>query len=196
MDIRRWSAFLAALAVISAALPAFAADEKAPSMVLDNPDYTIGPGDLLDISVWKDEALTRVVTVLPDGRIHFPLIGDFTAAGRTVGQLKDEMKEKISTYVPDPELLVDVKQINSMLVYVIGRVNAPGRFVLNANVNVLQALSIAGGLNPYAKRNKIKIFRDEGNSTKILNFRYDVVTDGDSLEENVRLKRGDVIVVP
>jgi polysaccharide export outer membrane protein len=75
-------------------------------------------------------------------------------------------------------------------------VNQPGRFALNTNVNVLQALSIAGGLNPFAKRNDIKIFRREGTATKVLPFRYDQVTDGEKLEQNITLQRGDVIVVP
>jgi polysaccharide export outer membrane protein len=110
--------------------------------------------------------------------------------------LKKEIEEKISPYVPDVTLSVEVKQVNSMLLYVIGRVNNPGRFSLNVNVNVLQALSIAGGLNPFAKRNSIKIFRDEGDKTRIFYFEYDRVVDGKHLEENIMLQRGDVVVVP
>jgi len=196
MRTRRWWTLLSALILFSAALPAFAQEVKMPPVLFPGPDYIIGSGDVLEISVWKDEALTKLITVLPDGKIQFPLVGDFTAAGKTVGQLREEMKTKVAKYVPDPVLSVDVKQINSMQIYVIGRVNAPGRFVLNSNVNVLQALSMAGGLNAYAKRNKIKIFRDNGSAAKIFTFRYDDVTDGDRLEENIWLKRGDVIVVP
>lgn len=196
MRTRRWSAILVLLVFSAAAVPAFAASGEAPPAAAASPDYIIGCGDVLDISVWKDEALTRQVTVLPDGKIHYPLIGEFVAEGKTVGALREEMKAKVATYMPDPVMSVDVRQVNSLLIYVIGRVNAPGRFVLNTNVDVLQALSIAGGLNPYAKRNKIKIFRKEGSSTKILNFRYDDVTGGDRLADNVWLKRGDVIVVP
>jgi polysaccharide biosynthesis/export protein len=158
--------------------------------------YIIGPGDVLEISVWKDEALTKSVIVLPDGTISYPLLGLLKASGKTVAQLKAEIEKKISQYVPDPTLHVEVKQIGSMTVYVIGRVNAPGRFSLNTSINVLQALASAGGLNPFAKRDKIKVFRQEGGTTKTFTFRYDDVADGKHLEDNIELKRGDVIVVP
>jgi polysaccharide export outer membrane protein len=159
-------------------------------------DYRIGSGDVLDISVWKDETLTRSVVVLADGKISFPLIGEVIAEGKTVAQLKKEIEGKLAPFVPDITLSLEVKQVNSMLVYVIGRVNSPGRFALNANVNVLQALSMAGGLNPFAKRDKIKVFRQEGDKTHIFNFQYDSVVKGKNLEQNIMLKRGDVIVVP
>jgi polysaccharide export outer membrane protein len=159
-------------------------------------DYLIGPGDVLDISVWKDETLTRSVVVLADGKISFPLIGEVIAEGKTVAQLKKEIEGKLAPFVPDTTLSLEVKQVNSMLVYVIGRVNSPGRFALNANVNVLQALSIAGGFNPFAKRDKIKVFRQEGDKTHIFNFQYDSVVKGKNLEQNIMLKRGDVVVVP
>jgi polysaccharide export outer membrane protein len=159
-------------------------------------DYLIGPGDILDISVWKEEALTKLVTVLPDGKISFPLIGDIDAAGKTVASLRNELSKKIERYIPDPNLSVVVQQVNSMLIYVIGRVNHPGRFALNANINVLQALSMAGGLNPFAKKNKILIFREKNDKTTIFKFRYDDVSKGENLEQNIMLKRGDIIVVP
>jgi polysaccharide biosynthesis/export protein len=158
--------------------------------------YLIGPGDIIDISVWKDEALTKSVVVLPDGKISFPLIGELQAAGRTLRQVKEEVEAKIQPYVPEPTVSVEIKQVNSLLVYVIGRVNTPGRFILNTNVNVLQALAIAGGLNPFAKRSKIKILRQEGEKTGIIPFKYDDVVEGTRLEQNMVLKRGDVVVVP
>ncbi|MCG6534195.1 MAG: polysaccharide biosynthesis/export family protein [Syntrophales bacterium LBB04] len=160
------------------------------------PDYLLGPGDLIDIAVWKDETLTKSLIVLPDGKISFPLIGEIRAAGRTVAQLKQEIAAKISPYAPDPTISVEVRQVNSMLIYVIGRVNTPGRFALNTNVNVLQALTMAGGLNAFAKRDKIRIFRQEGQKTTIIRFKYDEVVEGSSLEQNIILQRGDLIVVP
>lgn len=163
--------------------------------VESGPGYQIGPGDVLDISVWKDEALSRSVVVLPDGTISFPLAGKVEVAGKTVQQVRDTMVKELGRYVPELELTIDVKQSNSMMVYVIGRVNAPGRQILNSNVTVLQALAMAGGLNPFANRNKIKIFRKEGEVKCVLNFRYNDVMDG-NLESNIELKRGDVIVVP
>jgi polysaccharide export outer membrane protein len=160
------------------------------------PDYTVGPGDLLDISVWKDEALTKSVVVLPDGKISFPLIGELRVGGKTVAQIKSEVEAKITRYVPDVVLSVDVRQLNSMTVYVIGKVNAPGRFVINGYLNVLQALSSAGGLNPFAKKGQIKVFRQEGDRTVIHPFDYEELVSGKNLEQNIPLKRGDVIVVP
>ncbi len=159
-------------------------------------DYIIGPGDVLDISVWNNEALTKAVTVLPDGKIHFPLIGEVVVGGKTLVDLEKELKQKIDTFVPAPDLTVMVQQVNSMLIYVIGKVNHPGRFALNTNVNVLQVLAMAGGLNAFAKRNKIKIFRETNGKTHIFSFEYDRVTEGENLEQNVRLERGDVGVVP
>jgi len=175
--------------------PAGAAADVAPAVDF-GPDYILGPGDLIDIAVWKDETLTKSVIVLPDGKISFPLIGEIKAAGRTVPELKKEITQKISPFAPDPIISIEVRQVNSMLIYVIGRVNTPGRFSLNTNVNVLQALTMAGGVNPFAKRDKIKIFRREGAKTTIYRFKYDEVVEGAELEQNIILQRGDVVVVP
>ncbi|MDO8739621.1 polysaccharide biosynthesis/export family protein [Candidatus Deferrimicrobium sp.] len=159
-------------------------------------DYIIGPGDQLGIEVWKDAALTRVVTVLPDGKISFPLIGELEAGGKTVAQLKKEIEQKIARYVPDSTTTVEVRQSNSLHIYVLGRINAPGRLILNANVNVLQALAIAGGPNTFANRTRIRIFRQEGGKTLSFPFNYNDVTAGKELQMNIELKRGDVIFVP
>lgn len=159
-------------------------------------DYTIGPGDVLDISVWKNSEMTKTVTVRPDGMISFPLIGEVTAKEKTVAELKKEMETKISRFIPKPVLSVLVQTINSMHIFVIGKVNKPGRFELNTNINVLQALSMAGGLNPFAKKNKIKIQRDLKGSTQIYDFYYDDVTKRGKIEQNIKLQRGDVIIVP
>ena len=164
--------------------------------VVPTNDYIIGSGDVLDISVWKDEAMTKMVMVLPDGKISFPLIGQVQAGGKTVSQLRSVLEKKLTRYVPDLTLSLLVSQVNSMMVYVIGRVNNPGRFALNTKLNVLQVLSAAGGLNPFAKRGKIKIFREERNGTQIYPFDYDDVIKGENLQQNIQLKRGDVIVVP
>jgi polysaccharide export outer membrane protein len=158
--------------------------------------YLLGPGDVLDISVWKDEALTRSCVVRPDGFISFPLIGEIRATGRTASQIKREIEERLNRYVPGVTLSLEIRQINSLIIYVIGKANTPGRFVLNTDVNVLQALSMAGGLNIYAKRNKIKIFRHGSNETTIYPFEYDDVVEGKHLEQNIYLRRGDVVVIP
>jgi len=171
----------------------FAEEKMTISTVVD---YVIGPGDVLDISVWKVEALTKLVTVLPDGKISFPLVGTIMAGGKTLGQLSKELGKKLSQFVPDLNLSVVVHQVNSMMVYVIGRVNNPGRFVLNSYIDVMQALAMAGGLNPFAEQGNVKIFREAPGGKKIFDFDYNDVANGKKLEQNIILKRGDMIVVP
>jgi len=158
--------------------------------------YQIGPGDVLEASVWKDEALTRLCVVRPDGFLSFPLIGDVPAAGRTMPELRSDMEERLKRFVPGVVISLDVKQVNSQIIYVIGKVNNPGRFVLNVDVNVLQAIATAGGLNVFAKGSKIRIFRHGSNETTLFPFDYDEVVNGKHLEQNIYLKRGDVVVVP
>ena len=159
-------------------------------------DYIIGPGDVIGISVWRDESLTRTVVVLHDGKIQFPLIGEIMAEGKSVLQLKQEFVEKLSNYVVDTDISVDVKQSNSLVVYIIGKVNNPGRQILVSNTSVLQALSMAGGLNLFADKDDIKIFRQNNDRTVVYSFRYSKVVSGTYLDDNIMLKRGDVIVVP
>lgn len=159
-------------------------------------DYRIGLGDILEISVWKNPDLTRVVTVLPDGKISFPLISQIRAVNKTLDELTVELKEKLNRFVPDVDLSIVVAQVNSMMIYVVGRVNHPGRFEMTTPMNVLQALATAGGLNPFAKGGSIKIFRDKGGPEKYIRFDYDEVAKGNNLAQNIVLERGDVILVP
>ena len=158
-------------------------------------DYAIGPGDVLEISVWKNLDLTRQVVVLPDGTISFPLVGRFTAGGKSVAQLKAEMEKKISRYVAEPDLTIIVQQVNSMVVYVIGKVNRPGHISLNRNISVLQALSMAGGLNIFADQQDLRIVRKSETGTQIIPFNYKAVTEDNMMEGNIQLQRGDVVVV-
>lgn len=157
--------------------------------------YILGPGDVLGISVWKNAELTQDVPVLPDGYISFPLVGEIKAAGRTLSQFQKALEEKLIHYIPQPSLSVLVKKVN-MNIYVIGKVQHSGMFGLNTNIKVLQALTMAGGLNPFAKRDEIKILRKIGNETKIYKFNYDDVSSGQNLEQDIEMVREDVIVVP
>lgn len=157
--------------------------------------YIIGPGDILDISVWKNDALSKLVPVLPDGYIFFPLIGEVKAGGKNVSRFQKDLEEKLIHYIPQPSLSVIVNQVN-INIYIVGKVQHPGMFKLNSNINVLQALTMAGGLNLFAKRNKIKILRKIDNVTKIYNFMYDDVSAARNLDQNIDMVRGDVIVVP
>ncbi|NVN90108.1 MAG: polysaccharide biosynthesis/export family protein [Desulfuromonadales bacterium] len=161
-----------------------------------SPEYIIGPGDVIGISVWRDENLTRSVVVLPDGKISYPLLGELVAGNKTVARLKQELEAGLTRYVADANVTVEVKQSNSMIIYIIGRVNSPGRQLLVADTNVLQALAMAGGMNPFAKKGKVRIFRQEQGKTVTFPFDYDEVLEGRHLETNIVLKRGDVIVVP
>ena len=159
-------------------------------------EYIIGKGDILQLSVWKDPELSRQVSVLPDGTISLPLVGQLVAAGKTVRQLEDEVTKGIKNYLPSPVLDVSVVQVNSMIIYVIGKVRAPGRFPVSSEVNVLQALSMAGGLDRFADEDDMKIYREKNGQTKILLFDYTQVIKGEQLQQNIRLRRGDVIVIP
>ena len=159
-------------------------------------DYIIGSGDVLDISVWQNEALTKTLKVLPDGKIHFPLIGEVVVGGKTLTHLETELKERIGVFVPDPVITVMVQDTGSMLIYIIGEVNSPGRFGLNSNINVLQALCMAGGFGEWAKKNKIKIFRETKGKTQVLRFSYDDMVKEKNMDSNIKLKRGDIIFVP
>jgi polysaccharide export outer membrane protein len=159
-------------------------------------DYVIGPGDQLGITVWRDDMLTRAVLVLPDGKIQFPLIGELAVGGKTVGEVKKELVEKLASYVVDTDISVEVKQSSSLFIYIIGKVNVPGRQMLVADTTVLQALAMAGGVNTFASEDSIKIFRQQKDSTLVYTFRYSYVSIGKHLEDNILLKRGDVIVVP
>lgn len=192
MKQKSWMALLLISILMTASL-LWSADQP-PTTTTE--DYIIGPGDVIEISVWKNEALTKLVTVLPDGKIHFPLIGEVVVGGKTLVDLENELKQRITKFVPAPNLTVMVQQVNSMVIWVIGKVNNPNRIVLNSNINVLQALIMAGGLNTFAKRNKIKIFRKTKDKNLILTFEYDDVMEGKNLEQNIELKRGDIVVVP
>ncbi len=165
----------------------------------DNPlpsAYRIGPGDILAITVWKNVDLSRVATVLPDGRISLPLLGEIVAAEKTVSELQTELTQKWRDYDTNPVVTVAVKQVNSFLVYIIGKVNTPGRFQLISQTSALQALAIASGLNPFAQGDKINIFRRRHGKTVIYPFNLEEVKKGIHLEQNILLAAGDVIVVP
>ena len=158
--------------------------------------YKIGPGDALEISVWKDEALSRQITVPPDGMISFPLIGDIDVTALTVPELRKIVTKRLSEYVPGPTVTVMLIRANSLIAYVIGKANKPGQFPITMETDVMQILSLAGGLNPYASPNKIIILRQEGGKSKKIPFNYKQVEKGENIEQNIILRRGDVVVVP
>ena len=129
--------------------------------------YIIQPGDVLEISVWKEPDLQREVLVRPDGSISFPLVGDIDVNNQSIEGLSKEITDKIAGYIADPVITVSLKQMMGNRIYVLGKVNTPGEFSVIRNVDVLQALSMAGGLNPFAKSNKIQILRRENGGAEI-----------------------------
>ena len=158
--------------------------------------YLIGPEDLLEISVWKEEALQREVLVRPDGWLTFPLAGHVRAAGTTVGALQREITRRLKKYISDPVVTVSVKSVAGYKIYVIGQVGRSGEYTVGHNADVMQALALAGGLTSFAAENKIKILRRERGKRLVINFDYGQAKLGRDLKQNIILKRGDVVVVP
>jgi polysaccharide export outer membrane protein len=160
------------------------------------PDYKLQPGDQLQIDVWREEELQRAVMIRPDGKFTFPLAGEMDAANRTVATIQAEITAKLRNYIPEAVVTVTVTGIEGNKIYVIGQVTRPGAFVMNPQINVLQALSLAGGMTPFASTNDIVVLRGRGSEQKTLRFRYDDVARGRNLEENIQLEAGDVVIVP
>ncbi len=158
--------------------------------------YTLQPGDILEISVWKEPDLQREVLVRPDGGISFPLVGDVDTTGLSVNSLATVIKKRISTYIPDPVVTASLKQMMGNRIYVIGKVNKPGEFPIIRNVDVMQALSMAGGINPFGQGDEITILRRVDGVQQSIPFDYDDVESGRDLEQNIILRPGDVVVVP
>jgi len=159
--------------------------------------YRIQPGDILNVSVWKETDLTQDVIVRPDGGMSFPLAGDQVAEGRTVDELRQTLAEQLKKFIPDPVVTVSVKQLNGNRIFVIGKVLRPGDFPYSKPLDVMQSLSLAGGATSFADVNDIRILRREDNGRQVvIPFRYDDVSRGRHLEQNVLLRSGDTVVVP
>lgn len=158
--------------------------------------YKIGPGDSIEVSVWKDENLTRQIIVPPDGVISFPLIGDIDVTELTIAELRDVVSKKLKGYVTDATATVMLLNARSMTAYVVGKVNQPGQFPINMETNVMQILAMAGDLNAFASPGNIIILRQEKGKAIKIPFDYNKVKKGKKLEQNIFLKRGDVVVVP
>lgn len=160
------------------------------------PDYTLNAGDTLDIDVYKETELTKTVIVRPDGKFSFPLAGEINAGGRTITQVQNDITQRLVKYIPEPVVTAAVKTLDGCRIYVIGQVAKAGSFVMNPRINVLQALSLAGGMTPFASTNDVVVIRGFGANQKVLPFRYGEVSKGKNLNQNVILEPGDVVVVP
>jgi len=159
--------------------------------------YRLNPGDKLEITVWEEEKLKQEVVVLPDGTISFPLVGHVAAAGKTTEDLVKLLRERLSKFIPDSEINVRLLAAEGNMIYVTGEVKNPGKFVMKGPTDVMQALSMAGGLTAFAKKNSIIVLRREADGrTNSLPFDYGDVEDGDNIESNILLQSGDTIVAP
>jgi polysaccharide biosynthesis/export protein len=169
---------------------------RAPAAENTAATYQVQPGDMLQVSVWKEADLTQQVLVRPDGGFSFPLAGDVNAIGKTVEDLRIELTQRLGKFIPDLFVTVAVQEIRGNKVYVIGQVNRPGEFIMNPRIDVMQALSLAGGTTAFASPNDIFVLRREGGAQRRLPFNFGDVTRGRGLEQNILLRSGDVVVVP
>jgi polysaccharide export outer membrane protein len=168
------------------------------SSLIVTPDYLIGPEDVLEITVWRNADLSKLVSVRPDGRISLPLIGDVTAVGKTASQLAEDIANKLKEYKENPQVSIVVKEVNSYAIYVLGEVAKPGKYPLKSKTTLLQAITLASGFTPTAARNKIVVFRfgKDGEGQIKIKASYDDIVLRDGSNQNIELKPGDQIVVP
>ena len=168
------------------------------SLLIVTPDYIIGPEDILEITVWKNADLSKLVQVRPDGRISLPLLGDISAVAKTPVQLTEEISAGLRAYMENPTISLLVKEVNSYQIYVLGEVNKPGKYPLKSKTTLLQGITVAGGFTAMAARNKIVVFRfsKDGEGLTKLKASYDDIVVRDGSVQNMELKPGDQIVVP
>jgi polysaccharide export outer membrane protein len=160
----------------------------------DDGDYKIGPEDVLDISVWKNQELSRTVPVRPDGKVSLPLVNDIQAAGLTPSRLRQELTRRLSEYVPSPEVAVIVREVHSAKVSVVGAVRNPGRYEVRSPATVLELIALAQGFTDFASRDRIVVLRQSATPSRIT-FNYRKIADG-SEQDNFLVQPGDIIVVP
>jgi polysaccharide biosynthesis/export protein len=158
--------------------------------------YQLHAGDTLQVTVWKETDLQSEVLIRPDGGMSFPLAGELQAAGQTIEELTKTLETRIRKYIPDAVVTVAVKAIAGSQVFVIGKVNKPGEFALTGPLDVMQALSLAGGATPFANTNGIRILRRNAGHQTAIEFHYGAVEHGHKLDQNILLQSGDTVVVP
>jgi polysaccharide export outer membrane protein len=164
-----------------------------------SPDYEIGPDDVLEVLVWRNEALSKTVTVRPDGKISLPLIGDVEVAGQTAEQVREAITTRLTGYYKDlPQVSIIVQEVNSYVIYIMGEIQRPAQYVVKRGTTFLQAVALAGGFTPFASTNDIYILRNgQGNNGQTaLRIRYKDIFTGKHQENNILLKAGDTIIVP
>jgi polysaccharide export outer membrane protein len=188
-------------ALFSAFLPGCAENIKYPVDYSPPTSFLLGPEDVLVVTVWKNQDLSREVVIRPDGMISMPLIGDIKAAGLSSDVLAKRITERLTEFMSSPTVSVQVKEVNSYFIYVMGEVLKPGKYQLKSYATVLQGVSLAGGFTPFASRNKMVVVRnieDGGGEKRELRIPagYSDLTNGTGPVGNFVLKSGDIIVVP
>ncbi len=160
-------------------------------------NFQLESGDVVRVYVWNEPNHSRdAVLVRPDGKISLPLVGDVHAAGLTVRQLSQTVKAKVQAFVPNPRVDVSLVTARSYQIFVMGEVRTPGTFTPQSQINVLQALSLAGGFSPFAKRDRIQVVWKSSKGEVRIPFNYDEVLAGKNQEQNLVLCRGDTVLVP
>jgi polysaccharide biosynthesis/export protein len=170
--------------------------QAAPAGVTPPAGYVIGADDVLTIVFWREKDMSADVIVRPDGKISLPLLNEIQAAGLTPTELRAQLMHAATKSVKDPNVTVQIKEIRSRKVFITGNVAKPGTFPLMGDMNVLQLIALAGGLQEYADSKNIVIMRTEGGKQRSLKFNYKDVVKQKHVEQNVLLKPGDVVIVP
>lgn len=158
--------------------------------------YLIGAGDVLEILVWREPDISRTVRVRPDGKISLPLADDIQASESTLLQLKKRITEALAAYVDHPSVYVMLQENRSKRFYIVGKVNAPGEYVLEKDTTVLQAIAMASGFTEWANKDDIVILRRGPQGQFRIEFDYDRVLSGKDIKQNIFLNPDDVIIVP
>jgi polysaccharide export outer membrane protein len=159
--------------------------------------FTVGTGDVLEVRVWRNDALSRRVTVRPDGFITLPLVGDIQAGGRTASVIGRDIMQAAAKFYTEPQVVaVEVAELHSYRVYVLGEVGKPGEFSPKAPVSVLQAIALAGGFTKFASPDRILVIRKDARGERRIPFVYGAVIGEGDLKENLVLQPNDTLVVP
>jgi polysaccharide export outer membrane protein len=161
---------------------------------IDPKSYVIGPEDILSVRVWREPDFTGPKGVRPDGKITMPLVGDLQAAGLTPSRLSDQLKQALASYLKDPEIEVEVIQVNSKRYTVTGGVNRPGAYPLVGPKRVFEAVNDAGGFREFSNKKDVVIIRADG---KRLHFNYEDYVKGkkNNKTDNLLLENGDTVFV-
>lgn len=191
--MNRFSALKFVLSILFVALSASA---MAQDGAAETGQYRLSAGDDLEVFVWREEELSRPVTISPDGTLAYPLVGELKAAGLTLSELKTQIETRIRGYIPKALVTVTLVKVNGYRIYVLGEVNKPGEYVPGNYVTIAQALTLAEGLTSYGNGGAIRVVRQRNGEELVIKFDYDRFKKGRNISTNIRLESGDVVVVP